>query len=526
MATPQFDVNTFNIPGTTAPAAAIYQTPSALPVVYPGQAADPAAYSGQASDPTAYPQVPVNSFVPEQAPPAQFAPPAQAQYTPQYQAPAQFVPPHMATNPGMGQQQPASSPYVLTNTVTGAAPQPQLNLPAAPAYNGEVAETPTNVVEAAEIEEARIRYFEPSDHTMKDPSGKDIKYYKISSKYIMKSDVDEFYVNLPEFTAPDGIRASVYEKKDGERVLLDKYGKPITNTEYSIRVSFLKSNEKHAAGLKGLDVVYRALVKALYTYRHRVNIGDFDPERSDSTLKPMVPVPKDKNTGVPLDISPSMFLKVHKKKRTQVFYGKPGEKAVLMTGDQADILIDRQFTFIPTLHITGLYVGAKASIQSSVISLFVFEISQKIDPSIYKRSGSKVNDDAVTKLTEQIAKLLKEQEDRKKHDREQLKLEAPAVQSVPPQYAMGAIPAGANGFAGLPGGQIGGQASQYGYPGQSGPQHGAAPQGYGQNPMAMPGQQMPPQGYGQQMAPQGYGQPPMNAQGMQAFTSAAPARYG
>lgn len=523
MSTPQFDINTLNIPGAAVPGAPVMAYPGVAPVT------DPTAYT---SAPAGFNFSAPAIAVPEQTPPPQIAPGVIA------------APQHMSTNPGQVQQ--TTNPYTLTTTVGSVSNSvPQVNLPMGAIDAASNPDEPSNVIEAEAVEEARIRYFEPTEHTAKDPSGKDIKYSKIAAKYMVDRDVDEFYVNLCELVAPDGIRSNTYEKKDERgNVLLDKNGKPISSTECSIRVSFLKSNEKHAKCLNGLNTISRALVKALYAHRHRVGLGDFDPERSGAVLKPLAANPVDKNTGVPLDLPPSMYLKVHKGKRTNIYYGEPGPDAILMSKEQADLLIDRQIVFIPTLHIKGLYIGSKASIQSSVVSLFVIDIGSKIDPTIYKKTaGSSVTEASVAKLKETIAKLTREQEERKKQDQAQAQaklLEAPPAST---HQIMAPIPAGGNGFSGLPGGQVnygpnstpsavgygqpgGGVPAGYGYPGSAPVQNygaGPAPNGGGYNPMAtqqMPG---PPQGqgYGNPMAQGGYGGP----QNMQAFTAGAPQRF-
>lgn len=483
--------------------------------------------------------------------------PAATVYAVPEQAPPQHMvvqpPTYTSTNPQLTQSvsadSGASSPYTLTTTVS-QAPGPQLSLPTA-TTSPVVTDTATNVIEAEDADESKMRSFEPTEHSTKGPDGKEIKYRKIAVKYMMGSEIDELLVNLCELTAPDGIRANVYEKKEGDNVILDsKTGKPITTTEHSIRVTFSRSNDKHVRCLNGLNVLSRGMVKALYTHRHRAGVGEFSPELSDSTLKPIVSVPKDKNTGAILDLPPSMYLKVHKKKRTACYYNTPAGPA-LLTGDQCDILNDRLIVFVATIRYPGLYIGSKASIQSSTEALFITFIGQKIDPNMYIKTGASYNESAVTKLTDTVSKLLNENAERKKAERERAKLEIAAPSHAVPtqQYTIPGIPQGGNGFSGLPGGQIAPPPhsqpqygmQQGGYP-QPHDQHanmnssypgagynpmnsqGVAPQGY--NPM---GQQGPVQGYnpmGQAPAP-GYQQQGggMNAQHMQSFTGGAPARF-
>jgi len=449
-------------------------TDAAVQMVAPVPLADPAIASAAplAAPPVVSTPAVVTAVIPEQAPPTVMATAAPV----------------------------ATSAAVYTTTTTTT---PQVNLPAAPVP--AVTSTSCDVVDAENIELDRIRYFQPTEHSTKDATGKNIKYHTISAKYMHNADVSEFYVNFCEMVAPDGIRKNVYEKKTGDdKVVLDpKTGKPVTSTEHSIRITFSKSDDKHLACLQGLNIASKALVTALHTHRFRVGLGDFDPTRSDSTLKPLVQVPVDKTTGEPLDLPPSMYLKVHKGKRTPVYWGHPGPNAILMKDNESDILIGRLIKFIPTVHIKGLYIGSKASIQSAAVSLFITDIGDKIDPSIYQKISLSVTEASVTHLGEKINKLVLELNERKRQEQEQERAQrAETVTAAPVVQTMAPIPDGGNGFSGLPGGQV-----PYNHPATQGAQ--AVYSGYGQ-----------PQGYGNTHMTSGYEQ-----QTMQSFTAAAPQRF-
>lgn len=229
-----------------------------------------------------------------------------------------------------------------------------------------------------------------------------ISYYFIPLFYMYGNDntsIGDFLLETCEMETNYGITETSSESNTSE------YLKP------SIFCKFNLNNPEHTSFLEKMNSIYDTCVEMLYNERKNVKLFNFSKENAEFLFKNPIYYPKDDEGNLIKGRSPSIYLKLLKRKTSFVDLNNYTVPWIYLK--------DVEMKFIPLIHIRGVFIqSTRVTIQMEVLSAVITSIVSKSKNSVtlQKATIQKIKEtkpELVNLVSSQIAQISSERQNQK-----------------------------------------------------------------------------------------------------------------